>query len=235
MPVFIPDDLIYFPPYHEADEEGLIAITTDFSIPRILLAYQSGIFPWFQEDDMFFWYAPEPRCVLYPNNLIVSASMRKVIKDDIFRWTFNEAFHQVMLRCASINRRPVVLNGIVHANDGTWINQFFFDAYSDLHNKGLAISAECWLGNELVGGLYGVKLGNIFYGESMFAEKSNASKFAFIKLIQHLQQHGLAIVDCQTRSAHLVSLGAETISGKQFLSEIKQHVDQDYALLHASK
>lgn len=224
MPVFVPDDLMYFPPYHEADEEGLIAITTDFSTERILLAYASGIFPWFEEDDMFFWYAPEPRCVLYPKDLLISKSMQKVIKDNYFRWTYNTAFKEVMQQCASVPRKPVVLNGVVHDNSGTWINEHFFDAYQQLHEDGFAISAECWREDKLVGGLYGIKLGNVFYGESMFAIESNASKFAFIQMIQYLQQQGLALVDCQTRSKHLLSLGATTITGETFLQELNKYV-----------
>ncbi|CAN5342797.1 leucyl/phenylalanyl-tRNA--protein transferase [soil metagenome] len=207
---FITDEL-YFPTAEQAEADGLIAIGGDLSPERLLLAYGSGIFPW--EDDPVCWYTPDPRFVLFPEDLRITKSMQSVLRSGKFRFTINKAFEQVMVACSTVPR-----NG----QNGTWISKGMIDAYSQLHQQGYAYSAEAWNSGELVGGLYGIKLGNIFFGESMFSKQSNASKFAFIKLIQYLQKQGLKLVDCQVHTDHLASLGARMISRKDFLEIVKR-------------
>ena len=201
---------LYFPPVSEADVSGLLAIGGDLSTDRLLLAYQNGIFHWYNEDDPILWWCPSPRCVLYPENLKISKSMRQVLKRNEFRFTVNQSFKNVIEECKTINRKDEI---------GTWINEDIIEAYTKLHDMGYACSAETWLEDDLVGGLYGVKIGNFFFGESMFSKQSNASKFAFINMVQYLQKEGLKMIDCQMKTDHLVSLGAEMIEQENFLKD----------------
>ena len=202
-----------FPPVQMADEDGLLAIGGDLSVDRLLLAYKNGIFPWYNEDDPICWWSPDPRCVLFPDKLKISKSMQQVLRQNKFRFTINKNFREVITACKTTNRKD---------GFGTWINEDIIDAYTNLNKIGIALSAETWMNGNLVGGLYGVKLGNVFFGESMFSTESNASKFAFIKLVQHLQLSGLQIIDCQMKTEHLLSLGAEMIDRNLFLEMIKK-------------
>lgn len=199
-------DLI-FPPLSMADENGLLAIGGDLSTERLLLAYQSGIFPWYNEDEPICWWSPDPRFVLYPEELKISSSMKTVLQNGKFRFTINRAFTQVIQNCKTISRK---------GQDGTWISPAMQKAYTYLHELGYAHSAESWLDGELVGGLYGIRLGNIFFGESMFSLKTNASKFAFINYVQQLQKENVQLIDCQLHTNHLESLGARMISRELF-------------------
>lgn len=206
---YILNENLYFPPVSQANKEGFLAFGGDLSTERLLLAYRSGIFPWYNEDEPIIWWSPDPRCVLFTNKLCISKSMQQVIKKGTFRFSMNEAFAQVIKCCQQTKRKD---------DNGTWLNNEMIEAYNSLHQQGFAYSAECWLGDELVGGLYGIKLENLFCGESMFSLKSNASKFAFIHFVNYLKVEGIEVVDCQISNPHLESLGAEMIPRSQFLS-----------------
>lgn len=197
-----------FPPVDTASEDGLLAVGGDLSPERLLLAYKNGIFPWFNDDSLILWWAPDPRMVLFPEKVKVSKSMRKVFRDGIFTLTQNTCFEEVMDYCAQIERK---------GQDGTWITPEMKTAYMDLYKMGYARSFEVWEDGELVGGLYGVDLGHVFCGESMFSLRSNASKFAFIKMAQELGEKGYKLIDCQVHTNHLESLGAELIPRKEFI------------------
>ena len=208
---FLTDELI-FPPVDSANVEGLLAVGGDLSPERLLLAYQSGIFPWFDNDSIILWWSPDPRMILYPDHIKISKSMKKVIRDNQFRLTKNTCFKEVLEYCSSVPRE---------GQDGTWITDEMKNAYIALHERGIAKSYEVWEGDTLVGGLYGVDLGHIFCGESMFSLTSNASKFAFIKLAQELQEKEYSIIDCQLHTDHLESMGAQEISRQDFVKFLK--------------
>lgn len=209
------NDKIEFPPVHLADEEGLLAFGGDLSAERLLLAYRSGIFPWYNEEEPIIWWCPDPRFVLFPQQLKVSKSMGSVLRNGKFRFTINRAFKQVIQNCKTIIREE---------QDGTWINPAIEKAYTTLHEIGYAHSAEAWMNGELVGGLYGIRMGNIFFGESMFSKASNASKFAFIKYVQQLQKEGVVLIDCQVYTEHLESLGAGMIERKDFIELLNNNI-----------
>ncbi len=198
---------LLFPPVSTADEEGLLAIGGDLSAERLLLAYRSGIFPWYNDDEPICWWSPDPRFVLYPHELKVTGSMKTVLQNGRFRFTTNRAFTTVIQNCKMVSRK---------GQDGTWISPAMQQAYTTLHELGYAHSAETWLDGKLVGGLYGIRLGKIFFGESMFSLQSNASKFAFIKYVQQLQKENVQLIDCQLHTNHLESLGAKMIDRKLF-------------------
>jgi len=198
---------IVFPPVEMADDDGLLAIGGDLSIERLLLAYKKGIFPWYNESEPVCWWCPHPRFVLFPEELKVSKSMQTVLNNGSFRFTINKAFDRVIANCKSITRKD---------QEGTWIQPEVIDAYTKLHRMGIAVSAEAWADGELAGGLYGVLMGKIFFGESMFSKKTNASKFAFINFVKQLQKQGIKLIDCQVYTAHLESLGARMIDRKYF-------------------
>ncbi|MGV6829722.1 MAG: leucyl/phenylalanyl-tRNA--protein transferase [Flavobacteriales bacterium] len=210
-------DNIKFPNVEKADSEGLLAIGGDLSVERLLLAYRSGIFPWFEEDQPILWWSPNPRMVLFLEKLKVSKSLRKTIKKGIFTITFNTCFTEVIANCSKINRKE---------QDGTWITQSMQEAYSILHQLGHTISVEVWRENELVGGLYGIDLPEygIFCGESMFSKVSDASKVALYYLVEKLKTKNYKLIDCQMYTAHLERLGAEEISRKQFLTFFNKSV-----------
>ncbi|WP_421824105.1 leucyl/phenylalanyl-tRNA--protein transferase [Flagellimonas oceanensis] len=197
-----------FPPVDTASEDGLLAVGGDLSPERLLLAYKNGIFPWFNDDSLILWWAPDPRMILYPDKVKVSKSMRKVIRDGTFTLTKNTCFEQVMDYCAQIERK---------GQDGTWITPEMKTAYMNLYKKGHAKSFEVWEDGELVGGLYGVDLGHVFCGESMFSLRPNASKYAFIQMAQEFGEKGYKIIDCQVHTNHLESMGAESVPRKDFL------------------
>jgi len=200
-------DLI-FPPVQLANQDGVLAIGGDLSIERLLLAYKSGIFPWYNQGEPIIWYSPNPRMVLFPENLKVSKSMSQIIRKREFTITFNQHFSEVISNCKNVFRE---------GQGGTWITNEMQQAYIQLHKKGFAKSVEVWLNNELVGGLYGIDLGHIFCGESMFSKVNNASKLAFIYLVQKLEKENYQLIDCQVYNNHLASLGAEEITRNEFL------------------
>jgi len=207
------NDLV-FPPLDMADEDGLLAIGGDLSTERLLLAYRSGIFPWYNEDEPICWWSPDPRFVLYPEELKVSSSMKTVLQNGKFRFTTNRAFEQVIQNCKSVSRQ---------GQDGTWISPAMQKAYTTLHQLGYAHSAETWQDGELIGGLYGIRLGNLFFGESMFSLKPNASKFAFINYVRQLQKENVQLIDCQLHTNHLESLGARMIPRELFTKILATH------------
>jgi leucyl/phenylalanyl-tRNA--protein transferase len=213
MPIFTLDKTFIFPPVELAEADGLLAIGGDLSTERLLVAYRSGIFPWY-EGEHILWWCPNPRFVLFPDELIVTKSMQSVLKKNTFQFATNTAFEQVITSCKKIARK---------GQDSTWITDEVRLAYIDLFEKGYAVSAEAWQNGELVGGLYGVRLRNIFYGESMFSKVSNASKFAFIKLVQQLKKEGVEIIDCQVYTEHLESLGARMIPRKNFIGMLNEN------------
>lgn len=199
------DDEYIFPDTTLAEPEGLLAIGGDLSIERLTVAYQSGIFPWFSEGDPILWYAPHERCVIFPQKIKVSKSLKKVLNSATFKVTTNVAFDEVIINCAQTPRL---------GQDGTWITDDMQNAYIKLHEKGLAHSVEVWQNKELVGGLYGVKIGKVFCGESMFSLVSNASKIALIHLAKSMN---FELIDCQLPTDHLMSMGAEMISREAYL------------------
>ena len=206
---------LYFPPVEDADEDGLLAVGGDLTPARLLLAYRSGIFPWFNDADPICWWSPDPRFVLYPSQLKISKSMQQVVKKQTFQFSTNKAFKAVIQACSTTPR-----NG----QNGTWITNEMQDAYLHMHQLGYAHSAEAWLNDELVGGLYGIRLGNVFFGESMFSHVSNASKFAFIQYVQQLQKENVQLIDCQLHTDHLESLGAAMIPRKTFMQHLHQWI-----------
>lgn len=212
MPLFALGKELVFPPVEMSEPDGLLAVGGDLSAERILLAYRQGIFPWY-EGNHILWWSPDPRFVLFPEHLRISKSMQQLIRKEAFQFTVNQSFEPVISACKTISRR---------GQEGTWITPEMKEAYISLHSQGYAQSAEAWKDGELVGGLYGIRLGNVFCGESMFSKVSNASKFAFINLIQYLNAEGLRMVDCQVYTPHLESLGAEMIPRQEFLHILKE-------------
>lgn len=212
MPTYQLTDDLYFPPVSEAEEDGLVAIGGDLSPERLMLAYRSGIFPWFNEDEPIMWYCPNPRFVLFSEKLYVSRSTRSFMKKEEYRVTFNENFEGVIDSCKKTPRA---------GQDGTWITDEMRDAYLKMHELGYAKSIEVWRGEELVGGIYGIDLGDVFCGESMFSTASNASKVALIAFIQKFQQEGGRLFDCQAHTDHMESMGAESIDRNEFLKYLE--------------
>ena len=206
-------DLI-FPDYSEVSEEGILAIGGDLSPERILLAYKKGIFPWFNEDEPILWWFPHDRFVLFPENLYVSKSMKKVFRTQQFTFTENKAFREVILNCSEVPRKD---------QDGTWITNEMIEAYCKLHEMGIAKSIEVWENGELVGGFYGLDMGNIFCGESMFAKVSNASKAGFIQFVAKYHKK-YELIDCQVYTDHLASLGAIEIPSEIFLNYLEPNL-----------
>ncbi len=206
-----------FPPLHHAltEPNGLIAIGGDLSPQRILRAYQQGIFPWFSQGDPLLWWSPDPRMVLFPNELNIARSLKKVVNQQLFDIRINTAFEQVMTACANTLRPE---------QDGTWIMPEMIKAYTQLHEMGYAHSVEAWQNGQLVGGCYGLKIGRMFYGESMFHHVSNASKVAFVHLVQWLQQAHVGMIDCQMNTPLLASFGAREIPRTRFIETLESLV-----------
>jgi leucyl/phenylalanyl-tRNA--protein transferase len=213
MSLAVLDDRIWFPPVDDAMADGLLAMGGDLSSERLLAAYQKGIFPWF-DGSLPLWWSPNPRFILLPNELKVSKSMKTVLNNNAFRFTTNKAFEQVIQHCKETKRE---------GQDGTWITAEVEQAYIQLHQLGHAHSAEAWHDGQLVGGLYGIRMGKVFFGESMFAKQSNASKFAFIKYVHQLQKENVQLIDCQVYTEHLESLGAKMIMREQFM-QLLEHL-----------
>lgn len=218
MPVYLLNmDDPSFPHASLAEDSGLLAVGGDLSEARLLMAYCNGIFPWFQEGSDFFWYSPDPRFVLFPDELKVHKSMRSIFNQGKFRVSLDTCFEDVMRACATTERHP---------HDGTWITDDFVAGYNKLHQHGLAHSVEVWQGDELVGGLYGVSVGKIFFGESMFSRVPNASKAGFITLVRALEKSGFWFVDCQVETEHLCSLGAKGIPRATYLEYLEKNAYQ---------
>jgi len=204
-----------FPDTHHANEEGILAVGGDLSLCRLKEAYSKGIFPWYNDDSLILWWAPDPRFVLFSRDLKISKSMKQVIRSGKFKVTFDQEFETIIRNCKTSVRE---------GQSGTWITQDMEHAYIQLHQNGIAHSVEVWENDELVGGLYGVALGRMFFGESMYTEVSNASKFGFIQLVQKLEKKGFDMIDCQDYTAHLESLGACEISRDRFEKLISQKI-----------
>jgi len=218
MPLWVLDKELVFPPVETAEPDGLLAVGGDLSPQRLLLAYRNGIFPWY-EGEYILWWCPDPRFVLFPNELKISKPIKKLLKEnelasppDKLDFTINKSFKEVIHHCKEI-KRP--------GQQGTWITNEVEKAYIKMHELGYAHSAEVWKGNELVGGLYGIRLGKVFFGESMFSKISNASRFAFTKYVALLIQEGVALIDCQVYTEYLESFGARMIARKDFIQKIK--------------
>lgn len=209
--IFLGKELI-FPDIETVSPEGIVAIGGDLSPERLILAYKSGIFPWYNEGEPIIWYSPDPRMVLYPKKLKISKSMRSVLNSNKFKITYNQHFEEVITNCKTISRKD---------QPGTWITDEMQKAYILLHQKGIAKSVEVWQNEELIGGLYGIDLRHIFCGESMFSKVSNASKVAFIHLVQKCEKDNYKLIDCQVYNEHLASLGAEEIPRKDFIKVLK--------------
>jgi leucyl/phenylalanyl-tRNA--protein transferase len=212
MSLFILNNELLFPPVQLAEPDGLLAVGGDLSTERLLLAYRQGIFPWY-EGQHILWWSPDPRFVLFPRELKESKSMKQLVKKKTFDFRIDTAFREVITNCKTISRR---------GQESTWITDEVKSAYTLLHEKGFAHSAEAWLDGELAGGLYGIRMGKVFFGESMFSKASNASKYAFIQYVQHLQKEGVELIDCQVYTEHLESLGARMISREEFTGMVER-------------
>jgi leucyl/phenylalanyl-tRNA--protein transferase len=214
MPVFhIPDDLI-FPDPDLAEEDGLLGVGGDLKPERLLLAYRNGIFPWFSKGEPIMWWSPEPRCVLYPENLKVSTSLRQALRKGGYEVRFDTCFTDVIRHCSTTKRK---------GQRGTWIMKEMVEAYIRLHELGYAHSTEVFIGGELAGGLYGVAIGMTYSGESMFHLRPEASKIALYYLVQRLKDWKFPLIDCQVTNPHLLSLGAEEMPRKEFLKQMKKN------------
>jgi len=201
-------------PHPDKWDDNIISVGGNLSPGLLLSAYEQGIFPWYNEGDPVIWQSPDPRCVLFPDKLHISSSMRKILNSGAFQITYDEDFEGVIRGCSEVKRSK---------QDGTWITNDIIEAYTELHRLGWAHSAEAWSHGELVGGCYGVLLGRAFCGESMFAKKPNASKAAFLSLAQVMFEHKVAFIDCQVPTNHLMSLGGEEMSRKEFLKLLKKY------------
>jgi leucyl/phenylalanyl-tRNA---protein transferase len=210
------EEAIYdFPDVNTADRNGLLAVGGNLSFGTLMNAYTKGVFPWYNPGEVVQWFSPDPRFVLFPEKIRISSSMRNVFNKHLFKFSVDKAFPQVIRNCRTVNRPK---------ESGTWISDEIENAYINLFEKGFAHSAEAWQHNELVGGLYGVLIGKVFFGESMFANKSNASKFAFLNWVEVLKKNEIELIDCQVYTPHLQSLGAEFIPRKTFNALLKKFI-----------
>lgn len=221
MLTWLDRDTLDFPPLEQALREpnGLLAAGGDLRPERLVAAYRHGCFPWYQDGQPLLWWSPDPRTVLFPEELHISRSLAKFMRRQSLRVTFDQAFAEVVSACAGPRRNT----------DGTWITQPMQRAYRQLHELGIAHSVEVWQADQLVGGLYGLAMGRLFFGESMFSETSNASKVGFVTLVQQLQAWGFVLIDCQMPTRHLESLGARSISRADFATFLQRHLDQPSA------
>ncbi len=215
MPVFTLSDRLSFPPPHLAIKEGLLAVGGDLSVERLLLAYRSGIFPWYAEGEPILWWSPDPRLVLYPEELRVSKSLRKVIRKGLFKITVDRDFEAVIQACAEVKRSY---------GEGTWITDEMKTAYCEFHRQGHAHSVEAWQNDTLVGGLYGISVGRAFFGESMFSRVSNASKVALATFVESLQRLNFELIDCQVKTDHLIRFGAREVARNVFLAQLEKAI-----------
>jgi leucyl/phenylalanyl-tRNA---protein transferase len=217
MALFALDKELSFPPVHLAEPDGLLAMGGDLSPERLLLAYRNGIFPWY-EGDVILWWSPHPRFVLLPSELKINQAARSLLNKNAFEFTVNKSFRDVIHHCKRI-KRP--------GQEGTWITNEVEKAYCRLHEMGHAHSAEVWKDGKLVGGLYGIKMGKVFFGESMFSEQSNASRFAFINYVQLLKEEGIELIDCQVYTEYLESFGARMIERSDFIVLLRKLIDKN--------
>lgn len=217
MTVFQLSEKLVFPPVHLANHDGILAIGGDLSPARILLAYQNGIFPWFTDEEPIVWWSPDPRSIILPHQVKVSKSMRQLIRKKCFKVTYNESFSDVINACAKPREGQ--------SEHGAWLTENMISAYISLNAMGYAHSVEVWEGKKLIGGLYGIAIGGVFFGESMFSLKSNASKYGLIQMCRDLELAGYQMVDCQIHSEHLESMGAILISRHQFISQLEENLN----------
>ena len=213
MPIFQLSDKASFPPPHFSEGDGLLAVGGDLSERRLVKAYYMGIFPWYSDPDPILWWSPDPRLVLFPSELRVSRRLRRTIRRGTFRVTMDTAFEQVIQSCAEIPRKH---------EKGTWITPDMVTAYCRLHTAGFAHSVEAWYEGRLAGGLYGVAIGRCFFGESMFSNQSNASKVAFVELVEYLHKRKFRLIDCQVTTTHLKNFGAREIPRVEFFTILKE-------------
>ena len=212
MPVYQLSDEIMFPNPDLAEEDGLLAVGGDLSFERLILAYCNGIFPWYSEGEPILWWCPKPRFIIKPSEINISKSMKRVFNKGEFKVTFDEDFNEVIKNCKELRENK----------EGTWITNEIMEAYINLHKKGFATRVEVYKDQELVGGLYGVKIGKCFFGESMFSKKSNASKVALISICKKLEEEGYIFLDCQMHTNHLESMGGKFVSWKEFKVMLKE-------------
>ena len=215
MPVFQLTDKLTFPPAELAEKNGLLAIGGDLSPERLLLAYRNGIFPWYSEGDPILWWSPSPRLVIFPNEFKIPKRLSRLMRQKSFTVTMDLAFRQIITACARTDNRQ---------EKGTWITYDMLEAYCTLHDMGYAHSVECWHEEELAGGLYGISLGKIFFGESMFSIRPNSSKIALVHLVHKLQEWNFDLIDCQMKTEHLMQFGAREIQGNNFRNLLKKNV-----------
>lgn len=213
MPIYRLSDDLLFPDPSLSEDDGLLAIEGDLSPERLLLAYSNGIFPWFSDDEPILWWSPDPRFIVYPKDIRTSHSMKKLLKKNTYRVSFDTCFRDVISNCSNTRKET-----------GTWITNEMIEAYCKLHELGYAHSVETWHHDKLVGGLYGISMGKCFFGESMFSTMDNASKVAFITLGKSLEEKGFSMIDCQVHTTHLESLGAVYIPREKFLELIKKGI-----------
>jgi leucyl/phenylalanyl-tRNA--protein transferase len=218
MPIFQLTDAPVFPHPSLAEENGLLAVGGDLSVERLLAAYSNGIFPWYSEGEPPLWWFTDPRLVIFPAEFKVPKRLARTLRNTDFQISFDQDFSRIINSCAAVRRE----NG-----EGTWISTDMQTAYEELHRAGYAHSVECWLDGELAGGLYGVQLGKVFFGESMFTKISNGSKAALVALITHLQQQGVALIDCQMTTNHLLTFGAREIEGSEFRRLLQLNIPSD--------
>ncbi|MFC2111456.1 leucyl/phenylalanyl-tRNA--protein transferase [Bacteroidota bacterium] len=218
MPVYQLTKELIFPNPNEAIDEGLLAVGGDLSEERVLLAYSHGIFPWYSNDDPIMWWSPNPRLVLFPDKLKISKSLKQKIKKGVFDIKFDTNFEEVIEHCSKVPRGE---------QDGTWITEEMKQAYINLYKKGFAHSVETYFDGKLVGGLYGLSLGNMFFGESMFHLITDASKIAFYYLVEKISEWDFDLIDCQVKTEHLISLGGEEISREQYLELLSDSVKRE--------
>lgn len=221
MPAFCYNEANFaFPPLDAADEAGLVLVGGRVTPDRVLEAYKRGIFPWYNHDSLPLWWSPDPRFVLFPGELHVSRSMHKFLNKTSFAFRQNTAFEKVIDRCARLPRR---------GQHGTWITAEMKAVYTELHQQGWAHSAEAWDDDVLVGGMYGLRIGQVFFGESMFSIRSNASKFVFIHLVRQLQAEGVRLIDCQVHTDHVATLGARSVERNEFVRLLHENLSKTAA------
>lgn len=214
MPVFRITQELIFPHPDLADEDGLLGVGGDLSTERLLLAYRNGIFPWYSKGDPIMWWSPDPRCVLFPEKLKITTRLRRTLNREGITVTFDRHFAEVIKHCATVKRK---------GQRGTWITPEMVAAYCKLHEEGHAHSVEVSMDGELAGGLYGVSVGKVFCGESMFSLRPDASKIALVHLVRRLREWEFPIIDCQVTNPYLLSMGAEEISRKEFLKYLQKN------------
>ena len=216
MPVFRLDQTIAFPPPQLAREDGLLAVGGDLSVERLVLAYSLGIFPWYSPGEPILWWAPDPRLVLFPNELNISRRLARTIRQGVYTVTFDNDFVSVIRNCAEVERNS--------GPTGTWIDDEMITAYCKLHELGIAHSVECWEEDTLVGGLYGISIGGMFFGESMFSKERDSSKVALAALVEKLTSLDFGCIDCQVSTDHLISMGAREVKGEEFQLLLERYI-----------